>query len=56
VDVPTLLLVVLILVFVFGGVSFPRTDDGGHAVNALLYVIAVVLVVVLVVRLLGVLL
>jgi hypothetical protein len=56
VDVPTLLLVVLILVFVFGGVSFPRTDDGGHAVNAMLYVIAVVLVVVLVVRLLGVLL
>jgi NhaP-type Na+/H+ or K+/H+ antiporter len=52
VDVPTLLLVVLILVFVFGGVSFPRTDDGGHAVNAMLYVIAVVLVV----RLLGVLL
>jgi hypothetical protein len=56
VDVPTLLLVVLILVFVFGGVSFPRTDEGGHAVNAILYVIAVVLVVVLVVRLLGVLL
>lgn len=55
-DVPALLLVVLILVFVFGGVSFPRTDEGGHAVNAILYVIAVVLVVVLVVRLLGVVL
>jgi hypothetical protein len=56
VDVPTLLLVVLILIFVFGGVSYPQTVDGGHAINAILYVIAVVLVVVLVVRLLGVLL
>jgi hypothetical protein len=46
---------VLILIFVFGGVSYPQTVDSGHAVNAILYVIAVVLVVVLVVRLLGVL-
>jgi hypothetical protein len=55
VDVVTLLIVVLILVFVFGGMSYPRATEGAAPINMALYILAVILVVVLVVRVLGVL-
>lgn len=53
-DAVTLLLIVLLIVFLVGGVGWPRPAEGVAVVNTVLYVIVVVIVVVLIVRLLGV--
>lgn len=54
-DILTLLLVVLILAFLFGGLAWPRPETGPAPVNSLLYILAFVVILVVLLRLLGVL-
>jgi hypothetical protein len=54
-DVVTVVLVVFLLVFLLGGVAWPRPSAGGAPINTLLYFLAVVVIIVVVLRLLGVL-
>jgi hypothetical protein len=53
VDVLTLVLVVLVAIFLLGGFAWPRPVDGGAPVSVALYVLAVVVLVLVLVRLLG---
>jgi hypothetical protein len=54
-DAVSLLIVVLIIVFLIGGFGYPHPADGPAPINAALYIVAVVLVIVLLVKLIGVL-
>lgn len=51
-DALTLILVVLIVLFLVGGLGWPRPADGPANVNGLLYVLAAIVLVVLLVKLL----
>lgn len=53
-DAVTLILIILVILFLFGGYGWPRGADGTAPLNGLLYLLAVVVVIILVVRLLGV--
>lgn len=55
-DILTLFLVVLILVFLLGGMRWPAPQEGGFPFGGLLYLLAFVIVLVVILRLLGVLL
>lgn len=55
-DAVTLILFILLVFFLLGGYGWPRGGDGPAPLSGLLYLLAVVVVVVLVIRLLGILL
>jgi hypothetical protein len=47
-------LIILLVVGLLGGFAYPRPADGPATVNTLLYVLAVVVLIILVLRLLAV--
>lgn len=54
-DIVTLLLIVLLLVFLVGGVAWPRPAEGTAVLNLALYVLAFVVIVIVLLRIMAVL-
>ena len=52
-DLLTVVLVVVILLLVFGGTAWPRPAEGMAGLNLVLYVLALIVLIVVVVRVLG---
>lgn len=53
-DAVVIILIILLVFFLAGGWSWPRGETGPAPLSGLLYILAVVVIVILVVRLLGV--